>query len=441
MNLSNVELNKKYKWKQLCETINIKVSEGNSRKKDLRKLESLCKFTKEGQWFTIIEIYDKPKEIKETRGGANNHNNKYGTLENQLMIAIANNLNKKDIIAYEDRNKKFGKPSAQEPSLTLGKDKSYCYVYMFGIDLYEQTGMVNGSYRENKYNHDIVAIKNKMSENFTPKDFKEKIWDGTGDALVKYNDYLTKQAELFGEDFYIQFKKRESDILNKALNKLAQKRLIHKDYCYCVVYQKEMVDEEGNLIYDDLGNIIYETIEEYTDIKKTSSIENAQAMVLNEWDLDDEGNKKFKTVSDVPSYLYPKLNRDTLAILNKKTLEVEEESGEYLWKIKSYYRTYKIHVFDVALERFIRLSRQPKLETEEDYNIKNINNIVTLAVANTLSNACEKAKKGEIQKGKSRFLDVRANNKNLYIEYVKENCSICEFLTEDTIRKLIELRD
>ena len=72
MNLDNLELNKKYKWKQLCETIGIKVSEGNSRKKDLKKLESLCRFTKEGQLFTIHEIYSIPKEIKD--GRKNNKN-------------------------------------------------------------------------------------------------------------------------------------------------------------------------------------------------------------------------------------------------------------------------------------------------------------------------------------------------------------------------------
>ena len=50
-------------------TMDIKVSDGNSRKKDLKKLESLCRFTKEGQWFTIHEIYDKPKEIEDKRKG------------------------------------------------------------------------------------------------------------------------------------------------------------------------------------------------------------------------------------------------------------------------------------------------------------------------------------------------------------------------------------
>lgn len=442
--LSKEIINKKITYKELCYLFDEKTrTDSRKKSKQLEKFSHYCNFNIEGKGrgtkYIITEIYETPKEIKETRGGANNHSNKYQSLEDQLMLTIANNLSKNDIVAYEDRNKKFGKPSAQEPSLTLGKDKSYCYVYMYGIDLYEQLCMVNSKYRENKYNHDIISIKNKMSENFTPKDYKEKVWDGRGDALVKYNEYMTRQAELFSEDFYMQFKKRECDILNKALNKLAQKRLIHKDYCYCVVYQREVVDKEGNLMYDDLGNIVYETIEEYTDIKKTSDIENAQAEVLNNWDLDDEGNKKFKTVSDVPSYLYPKLNRDALAILNKDTLEIQKETGEYLWKIKSYYRAYKIYVFDVALERFVRLSKQPKLEKEEDYNMKNINNIVTLAVANTLSNACEKAKRGEIQKGKSRFLDVRANNKKLYVEFVKENCSICEFLTDETIDKLIEL--
>ena len=67
MNIDNIELGKKYKWKQLCEALNIKVSEGNSRKKDLKQLESLCRYKKEGVWFTIEEKYNEPLKIKDKR--------------------------------------------------------------------------------------------------------------------------------------------------------------------------------------------------------------------------------------------------------------------------------------------------------------------------------------------------------------------------------------
>lgn len=63
MNIRNLQLNYPYKWKQLCETLEIKVSEGNSRKRDIKILESHCKFRKEGQKFIIEEIYDMQKRI------------------------------------------------------------------------------------------------------------------------------------------------------------------------------------------------------------------------------------------------------------------------------------------------------------------------------------------------------------------------------------------
>ena len=90
MNIQKVELEKQYKWKQLCETIDIKVSEGNSRKKDIKKLESLCRFTKEGQWFTIHEIYDKPKEIEDKRKGREFKNSINSLMASAIMYKVIN---------------------------------------------------------------------------------------------------------------------------------------------------------------------------------------------------------------------------------------------------------------------------------------------------------------------------------------------------------------
>ena len=90
MNIQKVELEKQYKWKQLCETVDIKVSEGNSRKKDIKKLESLCRFTKEGQWFTIHEIYDKPKEIEDKRKGREFKNSINSLMASAIMYKVIN---------------------------------------------------------------------------------------------------------------------------------------------------------------------------------------------------------------------------------------------------------------------------------------------------------------------------------------------------------------
>ena len=90
MNIQKIELEKQYKWKQLCETVDIKVSEGNSRKKDIKKLESLCRFTKEGQWFTIHEIYDKPKEIEDKRKGREFKNSINSLMASAIMYKVIN---------------------------------------------------------------------------------------------------------------------------------------------------------------------------------------------------------------------------------------------------------------------------------------------------------------------------------------------------------------
>ena len=71
-------------------TMDIKVSDGNSRKKDIKKLESLCRFTKEGQWFTIHEIYDKPKEIEDKRKGREFKNSINSLMASAIMYKVIN---------------------------------------------------------------------------------------------------------------------------------------------------------------------------------------------------------------------------------------------------------------------------------------------------------------------------------------------------------------
>ena len=59
---------KTYKnYKELCKAMEWEEKAGNSRVKQLKELESLCEYHKEGNKFIIDEIYDKPKEIRDRR--------------------------------------------------------------------------------------------------------------------------------------------------------------------------------------------------------------------------------------------------------------------------------------------------------------------------------------------------------------------------------------
>lgn len=66
---------KTYKnWKEICKVMNWSTTGGDTKKKYLKLLSSLCKYHKEGNKFVIEEIYKQPKKVKDKR--KNNKGNK-----------------------------------------------------------------------------------------------------------------------------------------------------------------------------------------------------------------------------------------------------------------------------------------------------------------------------------------------------------------------------
>lgn len=63
-----LELTTYKNYKELCKAMNWEVTSSNSKKKQMKELESICKFHKEGQKFIIENIYNKPKEIINNTG-------------------------------------------------------------------------------------------------------------------------------------------------------------------------------------------------------------------------------------------------------------------------------------------------------------------------------------------------------------------------------------
>ena len=87
MNIKNIIIEEKYKWRELCKLLEIPYSSGNTRKKELKTLTSLCKWRKEGCYYIIEEIY-KVKLLREDkrkgRDGGRKQNGKYNHLNEDL---------------------------------------------------------------------------------------------------------------------------------------------------------------------------------------------------------------------------------------------------------------------------------------------------------------------------------------------------------------------
>lgn len=57
MNIENLEIGMKIKYKKLCELLGIEPKEGNSRKKQFKEIDKLIEYHKEGQLFVIDKIF------------------------------------------------------------------------------------------------------------------------------------------------------------------------------------------------------------------------------------------------------------------------------------------------------------------------------------------------------------------------------------------------
>lgn len=87
MNVKNIVIDKKYKWRELCILLEIPYSDGNSRKKELKTLTSLCKWRKESCYYIIEEIYENKlfrEDKRKNRDVGRKKNGKYNHLNEDL---------------------------------------------------------------------------------------------------------------------------------------------------------------------------------------------------------------------------------------------------------------------------------------------------------------------------------------------------------------------
>lgn len=80
--------------KVLLQYLDLPIDKGNTRKKNLKYIDSICEYEKNGHKIFITKVYNKPKEIKEKRGS---HFAKY----NQQMAILLYHALK--LYSYQDK--------------------------------------------------------------------------------------------------------------------------------------------------------------------------------------------------------------------------------------------------------------------------------------------------------------------------------------------------
>lgn len=218
MNLKNIELEREYKWKQLCETLEEPYTDGNTRIKKLKELASLCRYSKEGQKYIIHEIYDKPKEIEDKRKG---------------RICEKKRNPKYDILTDRERNNEF--------------DGYYVYAHiMDGKYMYIGKGCkaraMNSMYqRFNKEDYDKIEIKilARFENEIDALEYEEN----------KINYYQSiGQCKLNDDKYYHQGKTKMDNTNKKILNKI-DKLIKQKE---SMMKKIDSINDEINKLYEQL---------------------------------------------------------------------------------------------------------------------------------------------------------------------------------------------
>ena len=127
--IENLEVGKRYKsYKELCEVLGIKSTGGDTKRKNIKKIDAHIKYRNEGYSFIIEEIYKTPSLVTDNRGlNPNSHNNQNGAYGKYIRLLILNMLSQ----------------SANDGKNIVLKGKSF---------MLQELNMINDNYRYGNYN-------------------------------------------------------------------------------------------------------------------------------------------------------------------------------------------------------------------------------------------------------------------------------------------------
>lgn len=235
MNLENLELNKQYKYKDICTLLEEPIKTGKSKQLQIKDWERYFTYSKDKTKFIITEIYEEPKCKVSNRGKSENsrgHNNKYAQYTD---ILVENFLYK------------------------IQERKHESIIYITNNCLAQEIKMINFNYRTCENNrekfHRYVYINHPYTPVSAERDTFYYIHSKIKPALIGSLNRLQKQNKLTYELTYLIYKNNEVtpmaymdiNFVKETENKLLEKMHITKEKIPKedeITFQKMMMNHE-----------------------------------------------------------------------------------------------------------------------------------------------------------------------------------------------------
>lgn len=237
-------------YKELCSVLSIRVCSGNSKKSQLKELETYCNYTKEGNKFIINKIYDKQRQKEDNRILGNG--SKYSNDIQDLLIYLLYNINNSEgeicwscntllhSLSMINSNYIEGRRDMDKLSNKVNIDKEYVYDF---------------------YNNTHKSLKSKLESALRTLSkralvISEKVLMIVSDKItIEYNDFhepLIKDGKIVykSREYKREATKEEKQVLLK-LKKKCFNELNCKDESEIIARGKwkkyeSMIDEELN---------------------------------------------------------------------------------------------------------------------------------------------------------------------------------------------------
>lgn len=428
MNIEKLELNKEYTWKQICELIDIPYKTGNTKIKQMKQFESLCRFTKEKTKFTIHEIYNKPKEIEDGRKnnrGSDVRSAKYEPLDDQLFAMFDDILeNNSNLPIIEDKTNELYK------------------VYLWTSEIKKVTGMVNSEFKGNRNDTTKTHIKESV-KNITPyekykKNIKEDIENEEEILIKEYEKYVDESVNLIFNDIFPTCKQRTDEMLHGALGRLEKQHVIFVNRAYMLQFKYETGE------YDEDGNEIILYCQQYTNgVEETAVIDNIKLSVIEDWNKildrkkfikgtelkiykyfknrkDENGNiRKISNMNDIPN--------DLLNIFNKCFKEkMIKKFGDSAMYFDGAFACNEVLINKKMMNfKYDDNKRKQIITCKKDLtNKKKINQLVTTSLVNTFKKKIENSKNDTSSFSNKKYDKIRNDFEEIYLTTVEDKVRI-----------------
>lgn len=429
MNIEKLELNKEYTWKQICELTDVPYKTGNTKIKQMKQFESLCRFTKEKTKFIIHEIYNKPKEIEDGRKnnrGSDIRLSKYEPLDDQLFAMFDDILeNNSNLPVIEDKTNELYK------------------VYLWTSEIKKVTGMVNSEFKGNRNDMTKTHIKESV-KNITPyekykKNIKEDIKNEEEILIKEYEKYVDESVNLIFNDIFPTCKQRTDEMLHGALGRLEKQHVIFVNRAYMLQFKYETGE------YDENGNEIILYCQQYTNgVEETAVIDNIKLSVIEDWNkiLD---RKKFIKGIELKIYKYFKNRKDENGNI-RKISNMNDIPNDLLYIFNKCFKEKMIKKFgdsamyfdgafacnEVLINKKMmnfkyddNNKRKQIITCKKDLtNKKKINQLVTASLVNTFKKKIENSKNDASSFSNKKYDKVRNDFEEIYLTTVEDKVRI-----------------